>query len=253
MLQEDDQDYAFIVAPDVRSSSDKDGTTILHITRDKVFRIVGVGSAVWEMLAGSKKGISPLRIVDQLTSEFEAVPRRQITTDVERLLNNFQQKQLIQVRKNLRHLKKSSDKTDSSWLVLPAALITALLLKGKFKTEAAFLGLATVDFFLKFVSFTALYQFVKHWPVNESGPGPSAVNDIIESVTRAMTWYPKRAMCLQRSAVTVCLLRSSGINAQLIIGCQKLPFLMHAWVEVDGEVVGEKPRVQRIHQVLDWC
>jgi hypothetical protein len=60
-------------------------------------------------------------------------------------------------------------------------------------------------------------------------------------------------MCLQRSAVMVFLLRSSGVNAKLVIGCQKLPFLMHAWVEVDGEVVDEKPRVQRIHQVLERC
>jgi hypothetical protein len=253
MSEERNQDYAFLVSTNVRSSSDKDGTTILHITRDKVFRIVGVGSAVWEMLARSKQGISRSRIVDQLSSEFETVPRAQITIDVKRLLNNFQQKQLIEVSKNRSHVKPSHDMSAGYWLLLHAPSITALLVSRNFKSEAAFIGLATVDFLLKCVSFTALYQLVKQWPVSVSAPGPSAVDDIIEGVRKAMTWYPKRAMCLQRSVVTVCLLRASGINAQLIIGCQKLPFLMHAWVEVDGEVVDEKQRVQQIHQVLDRC
>src|SRR5215510_2943017 len=109
-------DCAFIVSPDVRSSSDQDGTTILHITCDKVFRIVGVGSAVWELLAGSKDGIRPMRIVEELTSEFETVSSRQIAADVEKLLNDFQQKQLIQVSSNIRHFKKSPETLASSWL-----------------------------------------------------------------------------------------------------------------------------------------
>jgi hypothetical protein len=239
----------FIVSPDVRSSSDKDGSTILHITSDKVFRIVGVGSAVWEMLVAAKDGISPSRIVDRLSSEFGKVSRRQINSDVESLLASFRQKRLIQPREDSRG---SSQESCDSRLLFYAPRITTFLLSINLKSEAAFLGLATVDLVLKFVSFTALYNLVKRWPVNERS-APSAVPDAIEAVTRAMIWYPKRAMCLQRSAVTTCLLRSSGINAQMIIGCQKVPFLMHAWVEIDGEVVDEKPRVQQIHQVLDRC
>ena len=68
-----------------------------------------------------------------------------------------------------------------------------------------------------------------------------------------MTWYPKQAMCLQRSAVTTCLLRSAGVQAEMIIGCQRLPFLAHAWVEVDGEVINDKAQVQLTHAVLDRC
>ena len=240
----------FIVSPDVRSSSDRDGSTILHITSDKVFRIVGVGSAVWEMLAAGKDGISRSRIVDQLTSQFGNVPRRQIVADVERLLDSFRRKRLIEVRK---HGYDSSHDSAGSGLWLCAPLITRFLVDINFKSAAAFLGLATVDLLLRFVSFTSLYNLVKHWPVHPSRAGPSPVSEGVEAVTKAMVWYPKRAMCLQRSAVTTCVLRSSGINAQMIIGCQKVPFLMHAWVEVDGKVVDEKPRVQLIHQVLDRC
>jgi hypothetical protein len=75
----------------------------------------------------------------------------------------------------------------------------------------------------------------------------------MQEVTRAMTWYPKQAMCLQRSAVLACLLRANGIYAQMVIGCQKLPFLAHAWVEVDDQVVNDAKSVQETHKVLDRC
>jgi len=60
-------------------------------------------------------------------------------------------------------------------------------------------------------------------------------------------------LCLQRSAALTILLRRNGRAAEMIIGAQLLPFLSHAWVEVEGLVVNDKPYVTEIFQVLDRC
>jgi hypothetical protein len=38
-----------------------------------------------------------------------------------------------------------------------------------------------------------------------------------------------------------------------VLGAQMLPFLSHAWVEVDGLVVNDKPYIGEIFQVLERC
>ena len=76
---------------------------------------------------------------------------------------------------------------------------------------------------------------------------------ICSAVDLACIWYWKEALCLQRSAATSCLLKSHGIFAQMVIGAQQLPFKAHAWVEVDGRVVNDKPYVPEMYTVLDRC
>jgi len=61
------------------------------------------------------------------------------------------------------------------------------------------------------------------------------------------------SLCLQRSAATACLLKRFGVSAQLVIGAQQMPFKAHAWVEVDGVVVNDKPYTSEIYTVLDRC
>src|SRR5690242_9185387 len=99
----------------------------------------------------------------------------------------------------------------------------------------AFVGLAAVDVILKFAGFRRLYQTVKGWPLSDRGSNKSqAIASVCAAVDRAGTYYPKKALCLQRSAVVTCLLRMKGVDAQMVIGCRKVPFRGHAWVEVDG-------------------
>lgn len=243
----------FTVSPDVRSDTDKDGSAILQITRDKIYTIIGVGSVIWSKLVASKEGLTAQEIVEALSSDFEKIPRQQIERDVERFLTTFQEKGFIQVARNQSRVRDGSRHFVGSTLLFVARTTTGVLLNLRLRALAAFCGLATIDFMVKLVSFGALYNFVREWPVNDQKAGLRAIPEINDAVTRALTWYPKQAMCLQRSAVTTGLLRSSGVPAQMIIGCQKLPFLVHAWVEVDHEVINDKPRVQEIHKVLDRC
>jgi hypothetical protein len=60
-------------------------------------------------------------------------------------------------------------------------------------------------------------------------------------------------LCLQRSAATIILLRRHGWQAEMVIGAQLLPFQSHAWVEIGGNVVNDKPYINQIFQVLDRC
>lgn len=63
---------------------------------------------------------------------------------------------------------------------------------------------------------------------------------IAESLDLACAFYPKHALCLQRSVVLVKMLRRRGVPAKIVIGAQKLPFKAHAWVEVSGQIVNDR-------------
>ena len=243
----------FAISSDVRSDTDGDGTAILHITHDKIYTIVGVGSAIWSKLVGARDGLAPHEIVERLSADFKAIPRQQIEGDVQRFLSTFQQKGFIKTECERSRLREGLHRFAGTTFLLFARSATGLLMKLRLRVFAAFCALATVDFLIKIVSFNALYTFVRNWPVSKQTPGAQTIDEINDVVTRALTWYPKQAMCLQRSAVITNLLRSSGVPAQMIIGCQKLPFLVHAWVEVDHEVVNDRAKVQEIHKVLDRC
>ena len=243
----------FTVSPDVRSDSDKDGSAILQIRRDKIYTLIGVGSAIWSKLVAAKDGLTAQEIAAALSSEFEDIPREQIERDVQRFLNTFQEKGFIQAARTRSKVRESSRHFASSTFLFLARTTTGVLLNLRLRVLAAFCGLATVDFLVRLVSFNALYNCVRDWPVNDRQFDLKAIREINDAVTRALSWYPKQAMCLQRSAVTTNLLRSRGVPAEMIIGCQKLPFIVHAWVEVDHEVVNDRPKVQEIHKVLDRC
>jgi hypothetical protein len=49
------------------------------------------------------------------------------------------------------------------------------------------------------------------------------------------------------------LLRRHGVAAEMVIGAQRLPFKAHAWVEVSGQVVNDKPYIPELYEVLDRC
>jgi hypothetical protein len=77
------------------------------------------------------------------------------------------------------------------------------------------------------------------------------VEEIFSAVERACSYYPKTAVCLQRSAVLTKLLKKHGIKAQLVIGVKHFPFRSHAWVEVDDIVVNDNQRVREVYSTID--
>lgn len=117
----------------------------------------------------------------------------------------------------------------------------------------AYLKLIYFDFYLARGNFAVLYKKVRDCPVTRIAPDAKTVKHICDAVDMACIWYWKEALCLQRSAATACLLKNYGVRAQLVIGAQQTPFKAHAWVEVDGQVVNDKPYMPEIYGILDRC
>ena len=101
--------------------------------------------------------------------------------------------------------------------------------------------------------FNTLYLMVKRWKVDLRAADSATIERVCTVVNYACIWYPKQALCLQRSFVTTYLLRKSGIAAHMVLGAQKLPFKAHAWVEVDGQAINERSNVQATYAVWDRC
>jgi hypothetical protein len=101
--------------------------------------------------------------------------------------------------------------------------------------------------------FRGLYRKVRQCPLDGKVPAHNMIQRVCYAVDMACIWYWKEVLCLQRSAATACLLRQHGVSAQMVIGAQQVPFKAHAWVEVDGRVVNDKPYMAEIYGVLDRC
>ena len=117
----------------------------------------------------------------------------------------------------------------------------------------AYLRLIQFDLCLARGDFKALYDKVRACPTRKAPAPVNAVEQICAAVDMACIWYWKEALCLQRSAVTACLLKRYGVPALMMIGAQQMPFKAHAWVEVKGRVVNDKPYVREMYAVLDQC
>jgi hypothetical protein len=122
-----------------------------------------------------------------------------------------------------------------------------------FLVVRTYLKLIYFDFYLARGNFAALYNKVRKYPRNKAPSSENAVQEICAAVDMACIWYWKEVLCLQRSAATACLLRGYGVAAQMMIGAQQMPFRAHAWVEVDGRVVNDKPYMREMYAVLDCC
>ena len=123
----------------------------------------------------------------------------------------------------------------------------------KFLVLRAYGKLILFDLYLARGNFAALYNKVRNYPLRTKNSCPPAVEQACYAVDLASIWYWKEARCLQRSAATACLLKQCGVAARMVIGAQQIPFKAHAWVEVDGRVVNDKPYMREMYGVLDQC
>lgn len=101
------------------------------------------------------------------------------------------------------------------------------------------------------MGFARTYALVARCPVVRWRSAEEATARICAAVAEASIWYVKRTQCLQKSAVTTWLLRLHGVPAELVIGCRPVPVQSHAWVEVNGQVVNDRPQFQKFFRVLE--
>jgi len=101
--------------------------------------------------------------------------------------------------------------------------------------------------------FSVVYQAVRRFPARDLKSTSATGTAICHAVDLACVFYFKEVLCLQRSAAATRLLRNSGIAAEMVIGIQPCPFRAHAWVEIAGHVVNDKPYVPERYAVMDRC
>lgn len=119
-------------------------------------------------------------------------------------------------------------------------------------TCLALIGLACIDVALKLLGFPRVYRIVKAWPTRPSrGLEEETVLRVCAAVSNASFYYLRHSWCFARSIVTTCLLRLRGVEARLVIGCTKIPFRSHAWVEVGGRIVNDRDDLKETYGVLD--
>jgi hypothetical protein len=116
----------------------------------------------------------------------------------------------------------------------------------------ALLGLITFDVLRCTLPFRRLCSIVKSWPIANESIHSDTTERVCYALNLACIWYFKQVFCLQRSFVTVLLLRGQGIGAEMVLGAQKMPFRAHAWVEVGGRAVNERAEVQT-YSVWERC
>jgi hypothetical protein len=244
-------ELALIPSDSVRAIQNQDGSVLLDIQQGLCFSMTHVGARIWDLL---KLKSSPEQISGALAVEFSA-PTTQVHEDVVAFISELKKQGLL--------LSSDSVKPNRHLPIGPALIlrshrmwqewfsgwpIVVCLLPWK-----AFIALLVFDLWRFGSSFPRLHKFVAGWTLTLRGTPSETVEQVCRAVDWACVFYPKRVLCLQRSAITTCLLRSSGVPAEMVMGAQQLPFKAHAWTEVGGAAVNERRDVQSTYVVWERC
>jgi hypothetical protein len=258
----------------------KDGSVLLSIADDRICKLNGVGALTWMILEENPEGLSVDEVVRELSEQFEAinsegelryeVSPEQLQDDTARFLKNITEMNLLEAMTDSRgqefyYIKEGVSGTTSATVAAaktatetiqttePAASASAYedLRPLRRETVTAFIALLAFDLLLKFRGFESLIRKVESWPTAEPRTTDREICRRVRAmVDRAQMYYPKKAMCLQHSAVVTCLLRRRGVPAEMVLAAQEFPMRVHAWSEVEEEVVNDFQRVRKNHREI---
>lgn len=253
----------------------KDGSVVLSIADDRICKLNGVGALTWMILEENPAGLTVDELVRELSEQFDAinaegqlcyeVSREQLRDDTARFLKKISEMNLVQRETDRRgqelyYIKEGvsgttaskaagaanrSESTSTTKTISTQRSVEEEIQLLKRETLTAFIGLLAFDLLLKFRGFESVIKKVEHWPTAEPRKtDPELCRRIRAMVDRAQMYYPKKAMCLQHSAVVTCLLRRRGVPAEMVLAAQEFPPKAHAWSEVSGEVVNDNRPVK---------
>jgi hypothetical protein len=262
----------------VLAKKHRDGSVVLSTASDRIFKLNGVGALTWTVLEQSGRALSIEELVEELHRQFEninrdgelryEISRERLRTDTARFLNALADAGLVQALSDPKRYQvvkgvcgttsttlaevTSTTRTDSPTTLHAAPLSeTPETRPGKRERLTAFFGLLTFDLLLRFRGFEALIAKVEAWPTAKPhATDPETCRRVCAAVNRAQVYYPKKAMCLQHSAVVTCLLRRNGVPAEMVLAAQEFPPKAHAWVEVAGAVVNDFKQVKTVYREL---
>jgi Transglutaminase-like superfamily/Coenzyme PQQ synthesis protein D (PqqD) len=224
---------------------DQDGSCILlDIGRDRILRLNAIGAEMWNSLS---LGVPESEIVETISRKYK-VNEQRVGTDLRSLLEKISDLQLAPTNSVSVDAFGSHAKSEAISYPWYGGSSVSRPNPKRTTTLAAIFGLALFDLILWVRSLKSLCSCVNSWPVAKRAlADPEDRGRVCAAVESACKWYPKQTLCLQRSAVTVCLLRNHGHRAQMKIGLRPMPFLAHAWVEVDGSIVNDWPGVRTFY------
>lgn len=247
------------IASDVCFSTDQDGTIILDVQGGKFHSLIQSGSKVWTILAAQPRGITRAELVNQLVAQDEGLahePRKKVEQAIEHILKQLTHDRLLESDRPNSH--SAFERFRCNLCVGLAAAIRHTgnaLIRFRRVQAAAFIEFAFYEVIRKLGGFYARQMIVRRWPIaNAQRRNQDAeVPVLCEAVHSAAVWYPKQTLCLQKASVTTSLLRQHGFPADMKIGVRKQPFHAHAWVEVDGQVVGDHQNVRKyFREIASW-
>jgi hypothetical protein len=242
-----DRHSSYRLAPHVRAASDPDGVVLLDLRSGRYLALNPAGSAV---LDGVRVGLTTQGISERVAAQCEA-PLDLVARDAERFLAQLVSSGLID-EGTLPHgeISQAPDGPPLSTPSLPPALPAGRALLW---IAPAYLGLIVVDLALRLRGFGRVHRWLHRLPAGGPGPGLARARRLACAVDLAAAYYPKRAWCLERSLVTLLLMRMRRWPARLVLGAKRMPFAAHAWVEMDGQVVNDDTRVRARYAVLERC
>ena len=248
----------YSIGTDVCFSADNDGTIVLDIRGGKFHSLIQTGSKVWTVLATHPRGISRSDLVSHLIAqddEFAEEQREDLEPAIQRILQQLTNDNLIETGP----ARRSALQTLKCRLCVAAASAVRhagnTLIKFRGAQTAALIEFAFYEMIRKFGGFYARHKIIRKWPIANTRQQHEGVDvpALCEVVHAAAVWYPKQTLCLQKASVTTSLLRQHGFHADMKIGVRKQPFHAHAWVEVDGQVVGDHQNVRKyFREIASW-
>jgi Transglutaminase-like superfamily/Coenzyme PQQ synthesis protein D (PqqD) len=228
----------------------RDGAVLFDLERDRLLKLNSVGTEMWRQL---RAGCTEAQVVDNIAKQY-GVEAETVAKDLDGLLLRLEElgvkpgqsgvsiSEPLPVPPDKVHpSRKSGPDANAAPSECSVSLIFCILL-----------GLACCDLILLVGSMKWLCRVVQKWPLKRPAleEDSVAIKEVCDAVEQSCVWYPKKIWCLQRSAVTACLLKRYGVAARMVIGARPIPFLAHAWVEVGGSVVNDSSQVRNLYLML---
>lgn len=236
------------------SPATADGCIVLNVERGTVLSLNETGARMFAKLIAGRCSTRN-EFLDLVCSDFQGVKSIRVETAVDSLLSQLVNKGVLQTRQSKVSQWAWSLRSGFGRIVARSANVAVKpLLIIRADAIAAFLLLAAADAILSMAGFHSLYQAVNAWSIKANGlGGPQLITRLRFAAEQACTWYPKQALCLQRSVVLTWILRSCGVKGEMVIGVHKMPFYGHAWVELEGKVLNDDANVQNFFQLVSRC
>lgn len=231
------------------------GCIVLNVERGNVLSLNDTGALMFAKLAQAREGLTRDELVEVVKREFEEIETIRIEKAVDDLFVRLKQTGTIQTEHKAAAIRRRNVRAElAAKLSIGVRHMLRPLLQAQAYTIAALVLLFIAEVVRKLGGFQSIHQAVERWEVSIESPADEVtLVNACAAVNRACTWHPKRSLCLQRASVLVCLLRSLGFQAQMLIGVHKMPFYGHAWAEVGGRVVNDHANAHKFFHVLNRC